>query len=208
MKISCKVEGLKGLDASLQELLAVGSSRQGKAALKRGLVKAAQPMAQRMRSNAPERSGKLAGSILVKDDGVRARGNFAFGAVLQAGGDRGAALGAMRAAQREGASVEVHIGPSKKYSAIASITEFGAAPHVIRPKGGKGHKYVEIWQGGAIVAVSKEVHHPGVAPMAWMRQAFEATKFEVLDRFKDEAAAELQKAIERAKAKAARLGKA
>lgn len=204
--MTLKVEGLKELRAAMAELAeAGGSTRTGNAAHKRALMKAGQPMRQRMADYAPEQSGKLAASILISGSGKSQVGKAVFAEVKRQGGTTAAAIAARRSFQRANPGVEVHIGPSKARSGIASMIEFGVKPHVIRPRGTKGHKYVEIWKGGEIVAVSGEVRHPGAPPNPFMRNAFEATKYEALNIYVAEAKVQFDKATARARAKGAKL---
>jgi HK97 gp10 family phage protein len=130
MDLKVKVEGFRDLE---QELLKLASPATRKAAARRALKKAAEPLAETMRAYAPERTGKLAQSITVS---TRASGGDAgkkaFARVVQAGGSRADAVTALRDARRASASlVEMHVGPGRHPKAITQ--EFGTWFHPPQP---------------------------------------------------------------------------
>lgn len=224
MKVKLKVEGLKGVDAALSELIEATSSRTGKAALKRGLVKAAEPMAERMRQLAPARSGKLRKAIQVttriEDAGAKAAYAKAIGAKvigkLSQDERKANAAAAVRQYHRENrgktSTVEVEIGIAKEkkgggsLARHAHLVEFGSKPHVIRPRkeGGKGLK---IYGGSppTLQAVVPKVEHPGARPHPFMRPGFQQGAPLAAEAVKASVTEEISKAARRAKARSGRL---
>jgi HK97 gp10 family phage protein len=196
--VTAKITGLAALNAALQELVEQTSGRTGKAVVKRALVAAAQPLADRMKANAPKRSGKLAASILVASNGKQVLGKAAFATAKHGGLSDAAAVKALRTAQRDGPAIVVLVGPAKAKSSVASQIEFGVRPHKIRPRRGE---VLEIWQGGAVVGVAHEVDHPGAAPKPFLRPAFEETQGEVAETLKTALAAQITKAAARARSR-------
>lgn len=86
------------------------------------------------------------------------------------------------------ASVEMFLGPSYDLGAggrHGHLVEFGTSPHINRGQ-------------------FRGTQHPGTAPQPFMRPAWDADQVKLLDRLGQNMWAELQKAIKRADAKAAR----
>ena len=113
--ISQKVTGFAELDRALSDL----KPATGKAALRRGLKKAAQPMADLMASLAPKHEGDLAGSIAVSTKLDK----------RQAGMHR-------KMFRNDKASVEIFVGPSYDLGAggrHGHLQEFGTAHHAPAP---------------------------------------------------------------------------
>lgn len=137
MRVSVEVKGLKELDAALAQL----PPSIGKAVLKRTLVKAGQPIADRARELAPVQAGgkqQLKRSITVSAKLKNPVGMAEFGAALRAGLGIGAARSALRGARRaakasgEVAFAEMYVGPSVE-APHAHFLEFGTRKMTPRP---------------------------------------------------------------------------
>jgi HK97 gp10 family phage protein len=201
--VTVKFRGLRELDAGLAALAEEVSGRAAKAALTRAVKEAAKPMAARMAELAPHGvTGKLARSIVIDTSGKKRLGNAAFAAAKRSGGDDASAVLAARNAQRGGAAVIVLVGPSKSVSGLAAIVEYGSRPHRIRPRSKGGKAFVEVWQGGQVVAYAREVEHPGTHPHPFLRPAFEQTAPEFFEHLKPALRAQIERGLARARAKA------
>lgn len=167
-----RVEGLRELDRVLgRELTKAGA----KAALRRSLLAAAEPMARRARALAPDdpatfdmdRDLRESIEVSTKAHGADA-GKAAFASALRSGASKGAAVAALRAARAGGAFAEVYMGP--KRSVFHGIfQEFGTVNH---------------------------------APQPFMRPAFDSDVRPFLERLRVEMTDEIGKAVARARAKA------
>lgn len=214
MKTTFKIEGLRGVDAALGELIEATNGRTGKAALKRGLALAAEPMAERMRQLAPKKSGRLKRAIVVTTKVGNAAGKAAFAAALRGGADKATAVQALRGATRAnpGSTVEVEIGIAKdkggkgSLARHAHLVEFGTVPHTITAKkGGKDGRGLAVPDGSGGVARPKVVRHPGARAHPYMRPGFEQGAPLAVEAIKVTVTAEIDKAASRARAKAAKL---
>ncbi|WP_374578299.1 HK97-gp10 family putative phage morphogenesis protein [Phenylobacterium sp.] len=170
MKI--KFEGGKELEAALNELIQATSSRAGKNAIKRGLVRGGEPIAERARELVPVLSGRLRDSIKVSSRTVNKVGKAEFAAAMRSGAGIDAAVSALRDARRaaagSGSNVEVYVGPGKLPH--AHLVEFGS--------------------------VNNE------PPQPYMRPAFEERKEKALGVIRDAVADEIAKGTARARRKA------
>lgn len=173
-----KIEGLRELEAALGEL----SKGTARGALRRALVKAAEPMRAAAEQNAPEDTGGLKRGIQIGTRIAKTRGSDpggrAFAATMAAGGSRADAVRALRDARRAhgvGESfAEVYLGPvrsNKKNSIKAIVQEFGS---------------------------SKQ------APQPYMRPAFDSEALGVVNRIKGELNTEIGKSVRRVRARALR----
>ncbi|MFZ5719203.1 MAG: HK97-gp10 family putative phage morphogenesis protein [Pseudomonadota bacterium] len=203
--ITFDLKGMDGVEQAIRELVEATSTRTAKAALQRGLVKAAEPMVARARQHAPKASGRLGRSITASPRLAADAGKLAFAAALRGGADRATAVSALRAARRanRGASptVTIYVGPSGRAARKAHLVEFGTKPHKIRPK--KGRRMV--WPEGGAKVGAAEVDHPGTRPQPFMRRAFAETSHEVLQRIGDNLREEIARTAARAAARAAKL---
>ncbi|MGP3699194.1 HK97-gp10 family putative phage morphogenesis protein [Rhodobacter sp. NSM] len=175
-----RVEGLKELEAQLQKL----SKAAGKAALRRAGISAMKPMAEIARSKAPVDEGDLRDSISVGAkavDGGADIGKREFGAVMRAGGSVGEARAALRDARRSAtasgnlSAVELYMGPTQ--------------PATKRE---------------AIKAIVNEFGSFKMDPQPYMRPAWDQDREALLERIKAEMWTEIQKAVVRARKRAAR----
>jgi HK97 gp10 family phage protein len=129
VKITVQTSGFAELERALADL---GKLATQKAAARRALMKAAEPIADVAKRLAPVREGYLRDSIVVStkvaggDAGLRA-----FGQTLAAGGSRQDAVSALRDARRAEASVVMYVGPGQHPQAI--MQEFGTVHHAPQP---------------------------------------------------------------------------
>lgn len=172
MAICVKISGLKELDDALGEL----SKGAARGALRRALIKSAEPMRKAAAQNAPEDTGALKASIIVTSKMDNNAGKAEYAAVMRGGGTKAQAAGALRDARRAkgiGESfAEVYLGPAKgsKRDAIKAIVqEFGSQ------------------------------YQPA---QAYMRPAFDGEVKTVLNKIKDELATEIGKSVQRARKRA------
>lgn len=126
MTITLKVEGLREIEAALQEL---GDVKVRKASARRALVKAAKPMLDDMQQSAPVLRGHLKRGIRIGAPGNV--GSQAFARVLQSGGSKDEAVAAMREVRRSASGIEIAIGPGRHPQAI--FQEFGTENHAPQP---------------------------------------------------------------------------
>lgn len=175
--VSISIEGLKEVDKAIGELMTATNSRTAKNAIRRGLIKAGEPMAERMRQLAPVGSGALRDSIIVSAKLKNPVGKAEYARVMAEGGTKSQALAAkrdaLRAAAGTGSTVEVFVGPSTR-APHAHLLEFGT------------------------------VHAP---PQPYARPAFEETREAAVGTITDAVRTELEKAAARAARKAAKLAR-
>jgi HK97 gp10 family phage protein len=176
-----KVQGIDELQTTLDGL----GKRLGRSVLERALRKASAPMLAKAKSYAAFDEGDLEGSLKITRQTVSDPGKAAFAATLQAGGDRASAQAALRAAYRDqgGAVVDLVLGPDlADGGSTAHLVEFGTGPRYQ-----KGGKYV-----GEMPA------------QPFLRPAFDAEAGPSVDRLKPLLMAEIEKAVQRRAARAAR----
>jgi hypothetical protein len=205
MKVSVKLEGLKELEANMAALIAAGdiSKGQARSALKRTLIEAGQPMAERIRQLVPVRTGKLRDSIKVLASFRNKVRDDAFSKAKKAGLDNAAAglaaRDAQRAAKASKSTVEVYVGPLSNRSRLGHLIEFGTKPHRIRAKKTKSGK-LSVWGGApaSVVARVAEVDHPGARAQPFMRPGFEGAAPGVLAAITEAMRGQLAAAVSRA----------
>ena len=125
--MAIKVEGLRELDRALAQF----SKSTARGVLNRALKKAAVPIRDQAKADAPVDTGELRESINIRVKGVGgSAGKAAYAAAMRAGATRGEAAQAAREASREAGS--------QPLSAVVSI---GAdAPHAVFAEyGARGH---------------------------------------------------------------------
>lgn len=156
-----RLEGAKDLERGLQDLIEATSSRTAKTTLKRGMIRAGQPVASAASANATHRTGQLAESFVSSDKVANGVGKKEFGETLAAGGTRQEAVAALRGARRaaaggRGSAVETYIGAGQLPQ--AHLEEFGRdgvpAHPALRPAWENGKAGVA---GGMTRAISDEV---------------------------------------------------
>ena len=81
--------------------------------------------------------------------------------------------------QGRAGTVTVSVGPEKD-DWYYRFFEFGAAPHMIRPKAGKGRRYL-IFQGGQGRVYTRRVHHPGMQARPFLRPGFDEAHGDATD---------------------------
>jgi HK97 gp10 family phage protein len=129
MRVTVKVEGLRGIKDALAEL----PKATGKNVMLRVLKQHAEPIADAARQLAPVDQGDLKRSIrvLARKAGGDA-GKAAFAEAMRSGASRAEAGQAARAANRSAKNaVEVAIGPGRHPQAI--MQEFGTHHHAAQP---------------------------------------------------------------------------
>jgi HK97 gp10 family phage protein len=176
MRVTMKIEGLRGVDAAFGEL----KKATANAVAKRVLKRAGQPIAQRAAELAPDDpetgAPDLHTSIIVSPKIKNEVGKSAFADVMQAGGSRSEAVAALRDARRaangEGSVAVMHVGVDSRIG-YAHLLEFGTVNHGPRP---------------------------------FMRPAFEEKKGEALEIIVRDLSGEIDKAKARAAARALKLG--
>jgi len=166
MSITVSVSGLKELDQALGEL----PKATARNVLKRTLNKAAVPMVEEAKRQAPVRTGKLRDSIMASARVKNTVGNSEYSAAMRAGlgkeAARSALLAARKAKKGQGSFAEVYIGPAR---------------------GGGIIRYAHIVEFGSV----------DTAPQPYMRPAWDATKDKMLTIIKDELGNEIIKAARR-----------
>lgn len=123
-----KVEGLKELDATLKQL----PKAVARNALRRVLIKRAQPMVDTMRRLAPDDpatgSNDLKTSIYASFRVKNKVGHEEYSSVLRKGGSKGEAVAALRDARRtaagQGSFAEIYVGPDAEHF-YGRFQEFG-----------------------------------------------------------------------------------
>lgn len=178
MKATYRVDGLRELDAALGQL----SKATARNTLRRVLLRAGQPMADRASQLAPDDPSTgppdLHTSIKVSASLKNKVGSREYAGVLKAGGSKAEAVSALRDARRaaggEGSFAEVYVGPesgTKKNAIKAIVQEFGSVKQ---------------------------------APQPYMRPAFKEKSGDVITIVKRDLGAEIDKAARRAAARAAK----
>ena len=166
MSVTVSVSGLKELDQALGEL----PKATARNVLKRTLNKAAVPMVEEAKRQAPVRTGKLRDSIMASSRIKNTVGNSEYSAAMRAGLGKEAARSALLAARKankgQGSFAEVYIGPAR---------------------GGGIIRYAHIVEFGSV----------DTAPQPYMRPAWDATKDKMLTIIKDELGNEIIKAARR-----------
>jgi HK97 gp10 family phage protein len=123
-----QLSGMEELQAALADLADDAGKGVAKAAMKRGLIDAAQPVADAARVLVPVKSGHLHDSITVSTKLSNPVGKAEYSATLRAGGTRAQAVSALRDARREasgnGGTVHVFVGPGPL--PYAHLVEFGS----------------------------------------------------------------------------------
>lgn len=169
------VIGLKELDKALAEL----PKATARNTLKRVLVKAGQPIADRARQNAPRDTGELQESIVVSSKVQNDVGKAEFAAAMQAGLGTQAATAALRSARRaakgKGSFAQILVGPTKARTKAAAIKR--------------------------IVQEFGSINQP---PKAYMRRAWDAEKDGALEIIKRDLGDEIAKSAARVAKSAAR----
>jgi HK97 gp10 family phage protein len=132
LKTTMRVEGLRELEAALQEL----PRATGGNVLKRAVAKPANVFADRARDLAPKDEGVLKNEIKVSTPKVISAGRAAFAAAMREGATRAEAGQAARAANSAaggaGRHAVVHVGPTKR-AFHGTWQEFGTAHHATQP---------------------------------------------------------------------------
>jgi HK97 gp10 family phage protein len=124
MADTIKIEGLRDLDRALSQF----TKSTARGVLNRTLKKAAQPIADQARMDAPVDTGELRDSINIRVKGAGgSAGKAAFAAAMRVGATHGEAASLARAANREAGSqpmsATVSIGADAPHAVFA---EFGA----------------------------------------------------------------------------------
>lgn len=170
--VRVKVEGLKELDQALAEL----SKATARNTLHRALISAGEPMRAAAEQNAPVDTGALKRSIKISSKVDNKAGKAEYSAALRAGGTKAQAVQALRDARREkgiGESfAEVFIGPEKA--------------------GKRASIKANVQEFGS----SKQAAQP------YMRPAFDSQAMNVLNGIKGELSKEINKSVQRARARA------
>lgn len=129
MKSTMRVEGLRELQASLQQF----KKSTARSVLERALRKAAAPVEAAAERLAPVDTGKLKASIQTRVIRTNA-GKSAYGATMRAGGSKADAAAAARAANKEaagrGASATVRVEATAPH---AHFAEFGTSKQGASP---------------------------------------------------------------------------
>lgn len=129
-----KIEGLQELDGALRTLIESTSSATAKNALKRGMMKAGEPVAEHARQLVPVHRGVLKRAIKVSGKLANPTGKSEFRAALRRGEGQEAAVAALRNARRESeaaSTIEVYIGPGQRPH--AHLVEFGSVHNTPQP---------------------------------------------------------------------------
>ncbi len=172
--VRVSVSGLRALDANLGQL----KKATARAVLRRVLMKAGEPIRQRMADLAPDDPSTgapdLHRSMAVSAKLKNTVGQAAFAEAMRGGSSHADAVTAMRNAQRaaagEGSFAEVYVGPTADQF-HAHLQEFGTRGHGPRP---------------------------------FARPAFEEKKGEALGVIRSELSGEINKAVARMKRRAAK----
>lgn len=179
MKTTVKVSGLAELDVALSEL----PKATQRAVLLRVLKQAGEPMRAMAADKAPRDTGELAQSIVLTPKSKNKIGSAEYSAALKAGGSKAEAVSALRDARR----------------AAAGEGRLNFAQVFIGPKSGRSKR-------GAIKAMVQEFGSIKQAPQAFMRQAFDSLKGQVIDAIAGLLGAEIRKTAARIAARKARKG--
>lgn len=180
MAVTVEMRGLRELEAALDQ---IEKSATRKTVVRNTLKKAAEPTADLMRSQA---SGtwdkKISGNIIVGTKIKNEAGRAAYAATMrETGGNKGAAVTAMRGARRAAKGtmppVLMYVGPGEA-SWRAHWVEFGIGPHI---------------NGGMFAGTQ----HPGVRPSPFVRPAWDATQNVALDIIATEMWVQIDRAAKR-----------
>lgn len=174
-----EIEGLKEIEAALEEI-AKTSTRT--AVMGRALAKAAGPMRDMAKQYAPIDQGELESKIEISARAVGEAGRKAYASSMrETGGDRSAALAAMRSARRAAKginpAVQLFMGPDASVR-HSYFVEFGTGPRI---------------NGGRFAGSE----HPGTAPEPFMRPAFDAEAQPTIDRLAPMLWSEIEKSARR-----------
>jgi HK97 gp10 family phage protein len=125
------LSGFRDLDRALAEL----PKATARNTLKRTLVKAAEPIAERARELVPVDQGQLKASIAVSPRIKNKVGNAEYSAAMRQGLGRAAAVQAMRDARRAsaGSFAEMFIGPTVPAGFYGHLVEFGTRKAIAQP---------------------------------------------------------------------------
>lgn len=170
-RLQLRLENDREVRRALERLPA----RLQRRAIRATLRKAARKWLQRAKRLAPVESGTLRKSLGIKVKSDRRRG-LGYAVVGPRRGQKRPVDGRM-------------VDPAR----YAHLVEFGAAPHVIRPRDGGGLSIGED--------VVPFVHHPGTKGTRFLTRAYEQAKGEVLRKFQDEIGTEVKRAAKQLAAK-------
>lgn len=181
-----RLEWIEDLEKGLAEV-AKQSTRV--AITRRALQKAAAPMLEKAKRFAPIDSGRLEESIKISTRAKGEVGRAAYAQTMKAtGGDKGAAVSAMRDARRNFKAANppaiLYLGPTQN-AWHAHFVEFGTRPHT----------------NAGMYAGSQ---HPGTAPDPFLRPAFDSEAQGTIERLKPLIWDEIQKNAARMAKRAAR----
>lgn len=184
--VSVGITGMAELDRELAQFEKRATQR---AVLRRAIVKAAKPMLDAAKANAPDDEGTLQRSIILAAQAVGAdAGKAAFAREMRASGDRSAAQAALVSARRaakasgEVAQVAAYLGPSTD-APHGHLVEFGTGPRMQKTT-------------GRLLG--------SVAPDPFLRPAWDAQSGPTLSRLSETLRAEIDRAAARIAARAAR----
>ncbi len=124
------MEGLRELDKALAEM----SKATARNVLKRALIKAAEPIADKARQLVPKDTHALERSIIASSKLANPVGKAEYAAAMKAGKGKSAAAGAMREARREAGGeffAEISVGPGQLPH--AHLVEFGSSKMAAQP---------------------------------------------------------------------------
>jgi HK97 gp10 family phage protein len=123
--------GFKALDEALAEL----PKATARNVLKRTLVKAGEPIAQKARDLVPVASGDLKDSIAVSAKIKNKVGNAEFAEAMRQGLGKGAAVQALRDARRgaNASFAEMYVGPAVPQGFYGHLVEFGTSHMAAEP---------------------------------------------------------------------------
>jgi len=178
MKITVRVEGLSESKEALREL---PKSLQ-KAAVRRVLVMAAEPIRAAAAGYAPRDTGELAESMTIATSFDNPVGKSEYGAVLARGGTKKQAVQALRDARRGSSSGSkppfVWVGPA------AAKDKAGAIKRIVQEFGSKFQR-----------------------PHPYMRPAWDSEKENALSIFARELATEIERTAARYRARLAKIAR-
>ena len=130
-RVVVSTSGFRDLEKALAEL----PKATARNVLKRTLVKAGEPIAEKARELAPVDKGRLRDSIVVSARIKNKVGNAEFSAAMRAGLGQAAAVQAMRDARRgaNGSFAEVYVGPEAGRGFYGHLVEFGTSRTAAQP---------------------------------------------------------------------------
>lgn len=182
MKLTVQVEGLSDC---LDAFEALPHSLQ-KPAMRRVLVKAAEPIRAAAESLAPRETGELAASIVISSSYANNVGKAEYSAVLSKGGTKAEAVNALKAARRA-----VKAASGRESSSPIPFVWVGPA--------------AADNKADAIKRIVQEFGSKKQAPRAYMRPSWDAHKTEALSIISSSLMPEIEKTMARYTARAARL---